>query len=146
MLANQVMSYQFCYFFKISYCKIFASQNCVGFCHTSTWISHRYTNVSSLPSPTSSPPLGCQSTWLSSPWHTASSYWLSIPCILMYKFPYHSLLSPHPVLPTLCPQACSLYLRFHCCLANRFISTIFPDSIYMLIYNICLSDLLRSVQ
>ena len=33
--------------------------------------------------------------------------------------------------PTPCPQACSLCLRFHCCPANRFINTIFLDSIYM---------------
>ena len=128
MLANQVMSYQVFFFSSISYCKIFALQYCVPFCHTSTWISHRYINASSLPSATA---LGCQSTWLSSLCHTANSHWLSISCILMYMLPYHSLLSPHPVLPTLCPQVSSLCLRFQCCLASRFIGTIFPDSIHV---------------
>ena len=28
--------------------KIIALQCCVGFCHTATWINHRYTHVSSL--------------------------------------------------------------------------------------------------
>ena len=37
--------------------KIIAVQYCVGFCHTSSWISHRYTHVPSLLklSPTSQP-------------------------------------------------------------------------------------------
>jgi len=60
-----------------------ALQYCVGFCHTSAWISHRYKVVpfllTSLPPPTPS-----HSSWLSlSPGlsslsHTANSYWLSI--------------------------------------------------------------------
>ena len=32
----------------ISNCRIIALLRCVGFCHTWTWISHRYTYVSSL--------------------------------------------------------------------------------------------------
>ena len=46
-------------------------------------------------------------------------------------FPCCSLHSSHPLLPRLCPQVCSLCLRFHCCPADRFISTIFLDSIYV---------------
>ena len=46
----------FFFFFKFFYCKVLALQHCAGFCHTSTWISHRCTYVSSLlnalPSPT----------------------------------------------------------------------------------------------
>ena len=35
----------FFFFFLIFYCKMFALQYCASFCHTSTWISHRYTYV-----------------------------------------------------------------------------------------------------
>ena len=35
------------------------------------------------------------------------------------------------LLPPLCPQNCSLHLCLYSCPANRFIGTIFPDSIYM---------------
>ena len=54
---------------------------------------------------------------------------------------------PPSLLPPLCPQICSLCLRLHCCPTNRFISTIFLYSIYMLIHDTCfsLSDLLHSV-
>ena len=49
----------------------------------------------------------------------------------MYMFPCYSLSwSPSPF-PLLCPQVCSLCLYLHCCPINRFISTIFLDSIYM---------------
>ena len=48
-----------------------------------------------------------------------------------------SLNSSHPLLPPLCPQACSLCLRLYSCPANRFTSTIFLNSyIYALIHNI----------
>ena len=40
-----------------------------------------------------------------------------------------SLSSPIP--PSLGPQVCSLYLSLHCCPENRFINTIFLDSIYI---------------
>ena len=43
--------------------RIIALQYCVGFCHTATWISHKYTYVPSLLNPFSSPspftPLCC---------------------------------------------------------------------------------------
>ena len=43
----------------------------------------------------------------------------------------YSLKSPHPLLSPLCPKVCSLCLHLQCCPENRFISTIFLDSIYM---------------
>ena len=47
----------FCLTLFIFNWRIIALQDCVGFCHTSAWISHRYTYVPSLrPLPT---PLGC---------------------------------------------------------------------------------------
>ena len=50
---------------------------------------------------------------------------------------FWSLSSSHPLFPTLCPQVCSLHLYLYSFTANIFISTIFLDSIYVLIYNIC---------
>ena len=73
--------------------------------------------------------------------HTANSHWLSILHVIMYMFLCYSFNLSLPLLPLLCLQVCSLCLCLHC-LVNRFISTIFLDSIY-----ICfsLSDLLYSV-
>ena len=39
------------------------------------------------------------------------------------------------LLPRLCPQVC-LFQHLHCCPVDRFISNIFLDSIYVLIYSI----------
>ena len=49
-------------------------------------------------------------------------------------FPCFFLHSSHPLLPPLCPHVC--FLCLHCCHVNRFISTIFLDSIYMCQYTI----------
>ena len=46
-------------------------------------------------------------------------------------FPCCSLHPSHPRLPQLCPEVCSLCLSLYSCLANRFISTVLLDSIYM---------------
>lgn len=56
----------------------------------------------------------------------------------------------HPsssLLPALCPQSYSLYLCLHSFPPNRFINTIFLESIYAVIDYICfsVSDLLHSV-
>ena len=51
--------------------------------------------------------------------------------MVMYMFQCYPLNSSHTLLSPLCPQICSLCLCFHCCPANKFISTIFLDSIYM---------------
>ena len=47
-------------------------------------------------------------------------------CILCQ---YHSLNLLYPLLPTMCPQICSIHLHLYSCPANRFISTILPESI-----------------
>ena len=119
---------------KIFYCKIFTLQYCADFCHTSTWISHRYTyvpsllNLSAIPHPIPPSRLS-QSTRLSSLCHSKSP--LSILYMVIFMFPCCSLNLSHLLHPTLCPQVCSLCLNLHCCPENRFISAMFLDSIHM---------------
>ena len=98
-----------------------------------------------LPSPSPSHPSGLsQGTELSSLCHTANSHWLSILHMVIDMFPCCSLDLSHPLLPQLCPQICSLCLCLHSCPADRFISTVFPDS-YACVNIQCLSDFLYSV-
>ena len=96
---------------------------------------HRYTYALSLwnlpPTfPTSSHPLGCQGALhLSFLLHIANSQWLSILHMVLYMFPCYSLNSFHPLFPHFVHKSFLSSLRFHCCRANKFISTIFLDSI-----------------
>ena len=62
---------------------------------------------------------------------TANSHWLSTLHIVMYMFPCYFLKSSHLLSPRLCPNVCSLCLHAGCGPVDRFISTIFLDSIYM---------------
>ena len=90
-------------------------------------------SVLSLP-PTPSqlyPSRSSQSIELSPPCYIAASQGLSILHKVMYVFQRYSLNSSHPLLPPLCPQVRSLCLWLYVCPANRFISTIFLDSISM---------------
>ena len=89
-----------------------------------------------------------ESTRLSSLCSTTTSHQLSILYMVMYTFQCYSLNSSHPLLPPLYSQVSSLSLHLYSCPANRLISTIFLDSIYVLIHGICfsLSKLLHSVQ
>ena len=50
---------------------------------------------------------------------------------LFHMWSHISLNVSHPLLPPLCPQVCSLLLHLFSGPENRFISTIFLDSIYM---------------
>ena len=68
--------------------RIIALQNCVVFCQTSTWISHRYIHAPSLElpshlSPPSHPSRLIQSPCLSSLSHTENSHWLYILYMVM---------------------------------------------------------------
>ena len=72
-------------------CHCLLPQYCVGFCYSSTCISHRYTYVPSLwsPPPISIPPHPSrlsQSTGLSSLCHISNSHLLFILHMLMYKW------------------------------------------------------------
>ena len=87
-----------------------------GLCHTSTWISHRYTcplppePLSHLP-PYPVPP-GChRAPALGSPSHTSNSHWLSILHTVMCMFQSYSLKSSHPF--SHCVQK-SLYVPLRC--------------------------------
>ena len=82
--------------------KIIALQYCVGFCHMSTWISHRYTYVPSLWECPPTPPHPSrlwQIPGLSSPSHAGNSHWLSVFHVVMYMFPCYSLHSSPLSLP-----------------------------------------------
>ena len=119
---------------KYNDCRTTALQYCVGLCHSSTRISHRYTYVPSLLNPLPSPIPShssrlSQSTGLNSLSYTANFHLLSTLYMVMYMFPCYSPNSPHSLLSSLCLQVCSLCLHLHCFTENRFISTIFLNSI-----------------
>ena len=103
-------------------------------CFTMLWWLLPYINrnrpyVYTCPLPPTSHPLG--STGLSSSRLTSNSHWLSVLHTLMCMFQCYSLKSSHSLLALLCPQACSLHLHLYSCPPNRFISSIFLDSIYI---------------
>ena len=112
---------------------IIALQCCVGFWYTLTWISHKYTYVPALlnllPTLYSIPPLQVVTEYqimLCSTFPLATYLHM-----VMYIFWCYSLNSSLPLLPPLCPQVCSLCLGLYSHPANRLISTIFLDSIYV---------------
>ena len=126
-LAPEAPHFFFFFFFfekhwtKYNYWRTVALQYCVCLCHTSTWISHRYTYVPSLlntPPPISHP---IPPFWLvTAPgWapccHAENSRSLSILRKVMYVFPRYSPNLSHSPLPPLRPQVCFLCLHFRCC-------------------------------
>ena len=105
------------------------------FCHTSTWICHRYKCVPH-PEPSSllpphTIPLGCPSAPAPSIQYRASNldWWLV--SYILYMFQCHSLKSSHPLSLPQSPKNCSIHLCLFCCLAYRVIVTIFLNSMYM---------------
>ena len=85
--------------------RMIALQHCVGFCHTATCISHRYTRILPPEPPSHLPlhpaPPGCpsrlsQSAGVSSPHHTAGSRWLAVSHMVVHMFPCYSLNLSHP--------------------------------------------------
>ena len=87
--------------------RIMASQYCVDFCHTITWISFKYTYVppswTSLPSPN---PLGPHTARGWAPCvHTVAFPWLSILHMVVYVCPCYSLNPSHPLRPPLCSKS-----------------------------------------
>ena len=124
---------QFLFFFDVLIFnwRITALPYWVGFCHSSTWISHRYTYVLcllNLPPIPSHPSRLSQSTCLNC--HTAYSHRLfCIRCIC-----FHATLSIHPALSFPSVSTSLFCLHLHCistaALQTGFISTIFLDSIH----------------
>ena len=96
-----------------------------------TWISHEYAYVYFLLNLTPHlTPLGCkQNTSLSSLSNTANSHLLSVLHMVMH---IHSWYCLHLFHPLLLPHVHKSVLYIHGCSANRFIGTMFLNSIYML--------------
>ena len=102
-----------------------ALQCCVGFCSTTTQISHNYTYILSL--------LSLLLLFQSHPSRSKQCYTetflqLSILHMRVYRCWCYFLYSSHSLLPLLCPQVHSLHLHFYSFPAHRFINTIFLDS------------------
>ena len=100
-----------------------------------TQISRNYAYITSLlslpPLPTTYPSMSSQNIRLGSLCHTAASHQLSSLHMAAYTCWCYFLHSPHSFLALMCPYVHSLYLPLHSCPTNRFINTIFLDSIYM---------------
>ena len=120
-------------------------QCCIDFCCRAKWISYTYIDPLFWISFPFRPP---QRTEESPLWSTVGShllsslYTVSTVCICQCQSPNLS----HPAFPRLGPYICSLCLCFYFCFANRFICTVFSRfHIYVLLYNICFTDLLDFV-
>ena len=104
------------------------------FCHTSTWIRHRYNVFPILTPPPSSLPV--PSLWVI-PVHQpqASSImhwtWTGDLFHILYMFQCHFPKSSHPLPLPQSPKDCSIHLCLFPCLAYRVIITIFLNSTYM---------------
>ena len=96
---------------------IIALQCCVGFCHTTSWISYIYMYIYPLPLEPPSTPLG----------HHRAPNW--VPCatraILHMVVCIHQCYSLNSSHPPLCLQVHSLHLCLCSCPVNRLISSIY---------------------
>ena len=112
-----------------------AFQCSVGFCCTIMQISHNYTHIISLLSlptrPQPHPSRWSHSARLGFLCYIATSNQLPVLHMLLYICWCCFLHLSHSFLLPLCLQLCSLYLHLHSFSANRFINTIFLDSIWM---------------
>ena len=107
-----------------------------GFCHTSTWISHRCTCVPHTELPSQHPPHCIPLSFprapaLSALFHAPNLHWSSILHMVIYMFQSYSLKSSHPHLLPQRPKVCSLHLCLFCCLAYRVLITIVLNFIYV---------------
>ena len=128
------------YFFSICWKNFFNFTILYWFCHTSTWIRHRYTCVphpepSSLLPPRIIP-LGHSSAPAPSIQYCALNLdWRFVSYMMVYMFQCHSPKSSHPLPLLQSPKDCSIHQWLFCCLVYRVIVTIF------LIPYICVSIL-----
>ena len=94
------------------------------FCHTSTWIRHRYTCVPYPEPPSLLPPHTIPLGHLSAPapsiqYHASNLDWRLISYMILYMFQCHSPKSSHPHPHPQSPKDCSIHLCLFCCLAYR---------------------------
>ena len=106
------------------------------FCHTSTWICHRYTRAPHPEPPSLPPPCTIPLGHPSAPApsiqsHASNLDWWFISYMILYLFQCHSPKSSHLFPLPQSPKDCSIHLYLFCCLAYRVIITIFLNSIYM---------------
>ena len=97
------------------------------FCHTSTWIHHRYTRVPhSEPSsllPPHTIPLGHPSARVpSNQYHASNLDWRFISYMILYMFQCHSPKSSHTLPLQQSPKDCSIHQCLFCCLTYRVIA------------------------
>ena len=123
--------FQFIFFWEVNY-----FTNLYWFCHTPTWIHHRYTHVPHPEPPSLHPPctipLGCPSAPAPSiQYHASNLDWQFISYMILYMFQCHSPKSSHPLPLPQSPKDCSICLCLFCCLTYRVIIIIFLNSIYM---------------
>ena len=124
------------------------------FCHTSTWICHRYTRVPHPERPSLLPPCTIPLGHLSSPapsiqYHASNLDWRFVSYMILYMFQCHSPKSSHPLPLPQSPKDCSIRLGLFCCLAYRVIINYYFSKfhIYALVYciGVFLCGLLHSV-
>ena len=106
------------------------------FCHTSTWIHHRYTSIPHPETPYLLPPCTIPLGHPSAPapsiqYHASNLDWWFISYMILHMFQCHSPKSSHPLPLPQTPKYCSIHLGLFCCLTYRVIVTIFLNSTYM---------------
>ena len=97
------------------------------FCHTSTWIHHRYTRVPHPEPSTLLPPhtipLGRPSApVLSNQYHASNLDWQFVSYMILYMFQCHSPKSSHTLPLQQSPKDCSIHQCLFCCLTYRVIA------------------------
>ena len=100
------------------------------FCHTSTWIHHRYTCIPHPEPPSHLPPCTIPLGRPSAPapsiqYHASNLDWRFVSYMILYMFQCHSPKSSHPLPLQQSPKDCSIHLCLFWCLAYRVIITIF---------------------
>ena len=119
----------------------FSLQYCGGFHHAFTWISHGCTCVPHPEPPSYLPPHPIPQSHPNAPalstlCHASNLDWWSISQMIIHRFQWYFLKSSHPCLLPQSPKDWSLHLFLFCCLAYRFIVTMFLNSVYMHKYTV----------
>ena len=117
-------------FIYLFYWSVIALQHHVSFCckqRASAMCIHTFSpSWISVPTPSH----GSRSSQSSRPTPLLySGFPSSLSCTWKCMYVSATLSFSHPLLPAQCSQVCSLPLRLHSCPANRYINTIFLDSV-----------------